>query len=110
MEAWFRQEGYGVSVLWRLEPATAAKHQLYKRYLDAWWPIMLQSSAKEGRLWPRVTYLDAFAGPGRYLDGEEGSPVFALDRLLGHRMVGRMHLSRQRVRLLFIRAGQVGEL
>lgn len=91
-----------MSVLWRLEPATAAKHQLYKRYLDAWWPIMLQPSPRDGRLWPRVTYLDAFAGPGRYAEGEEGSPVFALDRLLSHKMADRMRLSRQRVRLLFM--------
>ena len=26
--------------------------------------------------WPKVTFLDAFAGPGRYLEGEEGSPNF----------------------------------
>ncbi len=91
-----------MGVLWPLEPATAAKHQLYKRYLDAWWPIMLQPSALNGHLWPRVTYLDAFAGPGRYEGGEEGSPVFALGRLLDHVAVERMGLSRERVRLLFL--------
>lgn len=25
-----------MSVLWSLEPATEAKHRLYKRYFDAW--------------------------------------------------------------------------
>ena len=49
-----------------------------------------------------MTYLDAFAGPGRYLDGDEGSPVFALGRLLGHDAAERMRLSRERVRLLFL--------
>lgn len=91
-----------MSVLWPLEPATDAKHQLYKRYLDAWWPILLQPSPQDGRLRPRVTYLDAFAGPGRYEGGEEGSPVFALGRLLRHDAADRMHLSRERVRLLFM--------
>jgi three-Cys-motif partner protein len=92
-----------VGVLWKLEPATAAKHQLYKRYLDAWWPILLQASSPDGRLaWSRVTYLDAFAGPGRYEGGEEGSPVFALRRLLSHDAAERMHMSRDRVRLLFM--------
>ena len=91
-----------MSVLWALEPATAAKHRLYKRYLDAWWPIMLQPSPYDGRLRPRVTYLDAFAGPGRYEGGEEGSPVFAVGRLLHHDAAERMHLSRERVRLLFM--------
>ena len=63
---------------------------------------MLQPSSRDGRLWPRVTYLDAFAGPGRYLGGEEGSPVFALRRLLCHDAAERMHLSRDRVRMLFM--------
>lgn len=86
-----------MDVLWKLELATAAKHHLYKRYFDAWWPIMLQPGG-----WPKVTFLDAFAGPGRYEGGEEGSPVFTLDRLLNHTAVGRMGLSRQRVQLVFI--------
>ena len=90
-----------MGVLWPLEPATAAKHRLWKRYLDAWWPIMLQPAPHDGRLRPRVTYLDAFAGPGRYEGGEEGSPVFALRRLLDHDAADRMHLSKERVRLLF---------
>ncbi len=91
-----------MSILWELAPATAAKHQLYKRYLDAWWPILLQPSGPNRTLRPRVTYVDAFAGPGKYADGEEGSPVFVLRRLLDHVAVDRMHISRQRVRLLFI--------
>lgn len=91
-----------MSILWPLEPATAAKHQLYKRYLDAWWPIMLQPSTSTGRRWPRVTYMDAFAGPGRYEGGEQGSPVFALDRLVNHVAKDRMELSRERVRLIFM--------
>jgi hypothetical protein len=62
-----------VGVLWQLEAHTEAKHRLDKRYLDAWWPIFLQQ-----RWVKRVTYVDAFAGPGEYSGGEEGSPVFAL--------------------------------
>lgn len=90
-----------MGVLWELEPATAAKHRLYKKYLDAWWPILLQPSAS-GYLRPYVTYVDAFAGPGRYLGGEDGSPVFVLSRLLRHTAATRMHLSRKRVRLVFV--------
>jgi three-Cys-motif partner protein len=81
-----------VGTLWRLEPATAAKHRLYKTYLDAWWPIMLQPVPPRGYLRPHITYADAFAGPGRYLDGEEGSPIFALGRLLNHSAFDRMRL------------------
>ncbi len=87
--------------LWRLEPATAAKHRLYKKYLDAWWPILLRPSASTGRSWPHVTYVDAFAGPGEYMGGNEGSPVFALDRLLRHDAPSRMQLKQERVNLIF---------
>ena len=90
-----------MDTLWKLEPATAAKHRLYKRYLDAWWPILLQAT-RTGYMRPSVTYVDAFAGPGRYIDGEEGSPVFALDRLLHHDAVDRMNLTPQRVCLVFV--------
>lgn len=90
-----------MGLLWKLEPATAAKHRLYKRYLDAWWPILLQPT-RTGYLRPRVTYVDAFAGPGVYEGGEEGSPFLALDRLLNHSARDRMHLSRERVCLVFI--------
>lgn len=88
--------------LWPLEPATEAKHRLYKRYLDGWWPKMLQPLPPNGWRRSRVTYVDAFAGPGRYASGEEGSPLFVLQRLLNHAAVERMKLSRERVHLVFI--------
>lgn len=87
--------------LWQLEPATAAKHRLYQRYLDGYWAKMLQPNGT-GKSWPKVTYVDAFAGPGRYLDGEEGSPVFVLRKLLDHKARGRMGLRPNRVQLVFI--------
>jgi three-Cys-motif partner protein len=86
-----------MAILWALESHTEAKHRLYKRYLDAWWPILLQQHWVN-----RVTFVDAFAGPGEYRDGEEGSPVFTLDRLLHHEARKRMNLSRDRVTLIFI--------
>ena len=85
--------------LWRLEAATAAKHRLLKKYLDAWWPILLQPSAGPRPLMAARNYVDAFAGPGESVGGEEGSPVFALDRLLRHDAVTRMRLKRERVHL-----------
>jgi three-Cys-motif partner protein len=86
-----------MEVLWPLALHTEAKHRLYKRYLDAWWPIFLQQA------WvSRVTYVDAFAGPGEYDRGEEGSPIIALDRLLNHEARARMRLSRDRATIIFI--------
>ncbi len=85
--------------LWELEPATNAKHRLYRSYLDAWFPILLQNEYTR-----RVTYVDAFAGPGEYLGGDQGSPIFAIERLLGHAARTRMRLSRDRVTMIFIEA------
>jgi three-Cys-motif partner protein len=91
-----------MGVLWPLEPATAAKHRLYQGYFDAWWPILLQPARSNGWSNPRVTFLDAFAGPGRYEGGEEGSPLFTLRQLLNHPLAHRMGLSPERVRLVFV--------
>ncbi|MGH9089888.1 MAG: three-Cys-motif partner protein TcmP [Acidimicrobiales bacterium] len=61
-------------MIWERDPHTGAKHQLLHHYLSAWFPIMTQ-----GR-WGSVgcTYVDAFAGPGEYVDGSKGSPIIAL--------------------------------
>lgn len=97
-----------MALLWKLEPATAAKHRLYKRYLDAWWPIMLQPIRPSGYTRPRVTYVDAFAGPGCYEGGEDGSPIFAIDRLLNHAARDRMHLARDRVTMCLLSVMRIG--
>lgn len=61
---------------WSIEPHTRAKLDILRRYLQAWFPILAM-----GRH-PRVVYIDGFAGPGRYEDGEEGSPLIALRAVL----------------------------
>ncbi len=58
--------------VWNIDPHTRAKHAILRRYLQAWMPILAR-----GRF-PEVMYFDGFAGPGRYSDGEEGSPIIAL--------------------------------
>lgn len=63
--------------LWELEPHTAAKHEILRRYLNAWLPIM-------GSFNRRILYIDGFAGPGEYADGEDGSPIIALDVAIKH--------------------------
>ena len=63
--------------LWDQPPHTAAKHALLRSYLGAWFPIM----ARYNR---RIIYYDAFAGPGLYAGGQEGSPIIALKTLLDH--------------------------
>ena len=39
--------------------------------MNAWFPIMGKTNA-------RVLFVDGFAGPGEYADGEKGSPVVAM--------------------------------
>jgi three-Cys-motif partner protein len=63
--------------IWPIEPHTSAKHQILRKYLDAWLPIL-------GMYNPRVVYVDGFAGPGQYKGGEPGSPIVALQAALTH--------------------------
>ena len=61
-----------------MEPHTRAKHELLMRYLLAWFPIL-------GQTFPQVMYIDGFAGPGRYSNGEDGSPIIAIKAALANR-------------------------
>ena len=56
--------------VWDRDPHTAAKHDVLRRYLQAWAPILLSSN-------DAVSYAEGFAGPGVYKQGEPGSPVIA---------------------------------
>lgn len=64
---------------WDLEPHTKAKHEILREYLKPWFPII--SSRGD-----TVVYLDGFAGPGIYSNGEEGSPVIAIKTALTHEL------------------------
>lgn len=63
--------------LWDPEPHSRGKHHILRRYAQAWLPIMTRYN-------PRVVVVDAFAGPGRYVGGEEGSPIILLKAYLEH--------------------------
>lgn len=64
--------------LWELDPHTKAKHEILRRYLAAWFPILATNH-------DRIVYIDGFSGPGRYKKGEPGSPVIALKEALKYR-------------------------
>jgi len=68
------------TTVWPLEPHTRAKHEILKRYLQAWTPILTLGG------FPQVLYVDGFAGPGCYSKGEQGSPVIALHAALVQRV------------------------
>jgi three-Cys-motif partner protein len=63
-------------VTWELEDHTRAKHEILRRYLQAWFPILNHGG------FPRVVIIDGFAGPGIYEDGSDGSPLIALKAFL----------------------------
>lgn len=60
-----------------------AKHQLLRRYLAGWFPILSSS-------YGRVLYIDCHAGRGRHDTGHEGSPILALESFLQHKLRGRI--------------------
>ncbi|MGW6309054.1 three-Cys-motif partner protein TcmP [Streptomyces niveus] len=62
--------------VWERDPHTAAKHDLLKRYLEAWAPILLSRHDV-------ITYAEGFAGAGIYKGGEPGSPMIAYDVFAG---------------------------
>lgn len=78
------------ATLWEIEPHTKAKHEILRRYLGAWFPIL-------GSKIPRIVYIDGFCGPGRYLGGEDGSPIIALKEALKQPI-----LATSKVNFLFI--------
>lgn len=61
----------------RRKPQTATKHSIFEHYLDPWAKIISNRSWHKG-----AYYIDAFAGTGKYLSGEPGSPVIAANILL----------------------------
>lgn len=70
-------------VRWSRDEQTESKHLVLRKYLDGWFPILGSFSGK-------LLFVDAFAGPGEYAGGEEGSPIIALDCVRNHRQQGRL--------------------
>jgi three-Cys-motif partner protein len=66
-----------LGTVWDLEPHTAKKHEILRRYCEAWLPIMARWNS-------RILYIDGFAGPGKYSKGEDGSPVVVLKAARDH--------------------------
>lgn len=60
-----------------------AKHQLLRRYLDGWFPILTSVHG-------RVIYVDCHAGRGIHETGQQGSPILALQRLRDHQLRDRI--------------------
>lgn len=70
--------------IWHAEPHTFAKHRILKVYLEAWAPILSIYLKKINSRKKYLLFVDGFAGPGIYKDGQDGSPVLALNAVLKH--------------------------
>lgn len=66
-------------VILKMTPHTHAKHEILKKYLGAWFPILSTQSR-------RILYLNGFAGPGKYNDGSHGSQIIALNVAKEHKL------------------------
>ncbi|WP_292611656.1 three-Cys-motif partner protein TcmP [Methanobacterium sp. BAmetb5] len=57
---------------WAYKEHTKVKHEILSKYLSGWIRILGSHNKK-------VCYFDCFAGRGKYADGEDGSPLIALE-------------------------------
>jgi three-Cys-motif partner protein len=71
-------------VVWPAEPHTCAKHAILERYLKAWFPILSQQSHRAQLRTEQILFIDGFAGPGEYTNGQPGSPIIALTAAIQH--------------------------
>jgi len=60
---------------WVYELHTEIKHRILIQYLNPWMTIL-------GSGYSSLAYVDGFAGRGRYISGEPGSPLLVLDALV----------------------------
>lgn len=72
--------------VWHAEPHTFAKHAILERYLQAWIPILSRQSHRVARRSQEILFIDGFAGPGIYDNGQFGSPVIAISAALDHKI------------------------
>ena len=81
-----------MTTIWSMDDHTRAKHEILRRYLQAWLPIMTNRNE-------HVVIIDGFAGPGEYIGGESGSPLIAVDTFLNHTYA---QIREKKVTFLFI--------
>lgn len=76
--------GQPKGTLWESQPRTLLKHQVYREYLHCWMGKICQTFQSSA-------IVDAFAGPGTYLDGPDGSPVVIAKTFLKHSRLKGFH-------------------
>lgn len=61
---------------WLYKDYMRAKHEILRRYMYTWLNILKNK-------FPRIHYIDGFAGKGKYDDNSEGSPLIVLEAAIG---------------------------
>jgi three-Cys-motif partner protein len=65
---------------WQYTEHAAAKHEILRRYLDAWLAILGRRRKGSTFRHSQLVLVDGFAGRGRYVNGQPGSPVIMFER------------------------------
>ena len=76
---------------------TAAKHDILRFHLKAWFPILGQAFPQSS-----LQYIDGFCGPGEYEGGEDGSPILALKEIRAHAYLEKFIGAHRRLKFMFI--------
>jgi three-Cys-motif partner protein len=67
------------------DPQNIVKTKLVSKYFEAWAKIMLPRLTRSGE---QLGYLDLFAGPGRFSDGEPSTPLWILKEAIKNPALG----------------------
>ncbi len=67
------------------DDGTLLKLGIFKAYLKEWLPVFL---AKGDPIWRTINVFDFFAGPGKDVDGNVGSPLIIMEELLSSNFNG----------------------
>jgi len=63
------------------DTATKIKLHILREYIKEWLPVFIQ---KREEFWKNITIYDFFAGEGKDLEGNQGSPMIIIDELESH--------------------------
>ena len=86
----------------KIDPHTVAKHNLLRRYIQGWFPILMRAG------FPELVLVDGFAGPGRYESdspgtlGPEGSPLVAVRTIIDHKASTELQRHGRKIDLFFV--------
>ncbi len=81
---------------WEATEHTLAKIAILRAYLQAWFAILGRAVATD------MLYIDGFAGPGIYQDGQEGSPVIAVKAACEARARAGEEWKAKIIRMIFV--------